>query len=216
MGVAASLNDRFPRIGQTDKLRRAEGTGTHRGCVAEVMDAVPIYFARRGWRTLRHGRVASTRLCRCPCTARRVPNADIVVTDVEGARLCSIQVKTRRDIGSDGGWHMNAKHETIRSDRLFYCFVDFGKATDTRPVVHVLPSVCVAEVLSATHRKWRANPGRHGRPHKDNPMRRLLPDYSNIFGPTDNPYPMGWLDKYRDAWRLLQLECGEVESAAEA
>ncbi|HEY8065135.1 MAG TPA: hypothetical protein VIF40_10480, partial [Methylosinus sp.] len=44
-----------------------------------------------------------------------VPNADIVVTDVEGARLCSIQVKTRRDIGSDGGWHMKAKHEDIRS-----------------------------------------------------------------------------------------------------
>ena len=40
-----------------------------------------------------------------------VPNADIVVTNIEGSRLCSIQVKTRRDIGSDGGWHMNEKHE---------------------------------------------------------------------------------------------------------
>jgi hypothetical protein len=29
-----------------------------------------------------------------------VPNADIVVTDVEGGRLCSIQVKTRRDIAT--------------------------------------------------------------------------------------------------------------------
>ena len=34
-----------------------------------------------------------------------VRNADIVVTDVEGSRLCSIQVKTRRNIGSDGGWY---------------------------------------------------------------------------------------------------------------
>jgi hypothetical protein len=37
-----------------------------------------------------------------------VPNADIVVTDIEGTRLCSLQVKTRRDIGSDGGWHMKS------------------------------------------------------------------------------------------------------------
>jgi hypothetical protein len=44
-----------------------------------------------------------------------VPNADIVVTDIEGSRLCWIQVKTRQDLGSDGGWHMNAKHENLRS-----------------------------------------------------------------------------------------------------
>ena len=40
------------------------------------------------------------------------PNADIVVTDIEGSRHCSIQVKTRRDIGSDGGWHMKASTKT--------------------------------------------------------------------------------------------------------
>ena len=56
-----------------------------------------------------------------------VPNADIVVTDITSSHLCTIQVKTRRDLGSDGGWHMKEKHEKIRSDRLFYCLVDFGK-----------------------------------------------------------------------------------------
>jgi hypothetical protein len=144
-----------------------------------------------------------------------VPNADIIVTDLEGARLCSIQVKTRRDIGSDGGWHMKAKHENIKSDRLFYCFVDFGKATDTRPVVHVLPSALVAEVLFASHRKWLVNPGKNGQQHKDGQMRRLLPDYARIFGSTDNPYPNGWLGQYRDAWHLLRLESGDVEREEE-
>ena len=148
-----------------------------------------------------------------------VPNAGIVVTDIEGSRLCSIQVKTRRDIGSDGGWHMTAKHENLRSDRLFYCFVDFGKAKDDRPVVHVLPSDRVAEVLFAAHRKWLANPGKKGQPHKDGQMRRFLPDYTRTFGATDNPYPKGWLYPYRDAWHLLQLEqleTGDVEQEAES
>jgi hypothetical protein len=95
-----------------------------------------------------------------------VPAVDILVTDVEGARLCSIQVKTRRDIGSDGSWHMKEKHENTRSDRLFYCFMDFGKDADSRPVVHVLPSTRVAEVLFTVHRKWLANPGKNGNPTK--------------------------------------------------
>lgn len=91
-----------------------------------------------------------------------VPNVDIVVTDLEGTRLCSLQVKTRRDLGGDGGWHMKAKHENIRGERLFYCFVDFGKTPDARPTVHVLPSVVVADVLSASHRKWLATLGKKG------------------------------------------------------
>jgi len=136
-----------------------------------------------------------------------VPNADIVVTDIEGSRLCSIQVKTRRDLGSDGGWHMKAKHEDIRGERLFYCFVDFGKTPKDSPIVHVLPSVRVADALKASHSKWLATPGKKGQPHKDGSMRRLLPDYTNVFGiDGDTRYAKGWLDNYRDAWDLLQLE----------
>jgi hypothetical protein len=37
-----------------------------------------------------------------------VPNADIVVTDVEGGRLCSIQVKTRRDIATAVCFHCSS------------------------------------------------------------------------------------------------------------
>ncbi len=144
-----------------------------------------------------------------------VPNADIVVTDLEGARLCSIQVKTRRDLGSDGGWHMKAKHENIRADRLFYCFVDFGKTPNDRPTVHVLPSALIADVLAASHRKWLATPGKKGQPHKDGNMRRLLPDYARTFGGINNPYPKGWLDPHRDAWHLLKLEPAAVENDAE-
>lgn len=39
-----------------------------------------------------------------------VPAVDIIVTDVKGARLCSIQVKTRRDIWF--GWRLAHEGET--------------------------------------------------------------------------------------------------------
>ena len=139
-----------------------------------------------------------------------VPNTDVVVTDLEGARLCSIQVKSRRNIGPDGGWHMKAKHEQIRGERLFYCFVDFGNTPADRPAVHVLPSVVVADAIMQSHQKWLSMPGRGGKVRKDNQMRRLVPDYTYVFGLDGNPYPNGWLGRYRDAWDLLRLESAEI------
>src|SRR3546814_9399389 len=52
-----------------------------------------------------------------------VPIADIVITNDAGERACALQVKTRREIGSDAGWHRKARHEGIRSASLFYVFL---------------------------------------------------------------------------------------------
>lgn len=138
-----------------------------------------------------------------------VPNTDIVVTDLTGHRLCTIQVKSRRDVGSDGGWHMRPKHEELTSDHLFYCFVDFGRRSDDRPIVYVMPSAVVAEAIKGSHLAWLSTPGAKGQQRKDSSVRRLLPDYTNTYKPNDTPYPRGWLDQYRDAWHLLGLESAE-------
>jgi hypothetical protein len=133
-----------------------------------------------------------------------VPTVDIVVTDVEGRRLCSIQVKSRRDIGSDGGWHMGEKHESLNDERLFYCFVDFGKSFSDAPKKFVIPSKIVAKVLSESHKAWLGNLGAKGQKRKDGPMRRLTPNYARVFG-INNPYPLGWMSEYEDAWHLLGI-----------
>ena len=140
-----------------------------------------------------------------------VPNADILVTDVQGNRTCSIQVKTRREIGSDGGWHMKPKHAEISSDNLFYCFVDFGKAIDSSPRMFVLPSKVVAEAIGSSHTSWLSTPGKRGQQRNDSNVRRLLPDYGNSYLGKVNPYPFGWMDKYRDAWQLLGLSPSETQ-----
>lgn len=131
-----------------------------------------------------------------------VPLADIVVTDDIGDRLCALQVKSRNDIGADGGWHMKAKHETIDGDALFYAFVDFGKDTTASPICYIVPSAVVADVMRRSHATWLAKPGKGGKPHKDHDMRRFLPDYDKMgleigCGP-------GWLDQYRENWALLE------------
>jgi hypothetical protein len=130
-----------------------------------------------------------------------VPTADIVVTDDIGERACAIQVKTRRELGSDGGWHMKAKHEDVRGASLFYVFLSFPADVRQLPDAFVVPSIIVADALYAAHRAWLARPGRGGKPHKDGEMRRFLPDYSREgLGET---YGLGWLEHYRDAWSQL-------------
>ena len=58
-------------------------------------------------------------------------NVDILCTDKNSKKHCSIQVKTRRGrFTKSSGWIMNEKHETIIADALFYVFVDLGKPTD--------------------------------------------------------------------------------------
>lgn len=135
-----------------------------------------------------------------------VPDADIVVSDRLGSALAAIQVKARRDIGSDGGWHMKVKHESIARDFLFYCFVDFGRQLTDMPKCWVLPSALVADVLTTSHKAWLSQPGKSGRPHKDHDMRRLLPDYSQL----GISRVLGWLDPYRDAWSLIFEKSSKV------
>ena len=131
-----------------------------------------------------------------------VPLADIVVTDDIGERVCSIQVKTRRELGSDGGWHMKRKHEETRMSSLFYVFLSFPKDPMTVPDLFVVPSGVVADCLHTCHRAWLNTPGRRGQQRNDGDMRRLLPDYSKD-GQGEH-YGPGWLEPYRNAWGLLR------------
>ncbi len=101
------------------------------------------------------------------------PNMDILVTDENNNKLCAIQVKTRRDIGSDKGWHMKPKHEILIADALFYVFVDVGKKPSDPTNCYILPSKAVADCIRLCHQVWLDTPGREGRPHKDSSVRRL-------------------------------------------
>lgn len=130
-----------------------------------------------------------------------VPNSDIIVTDQVGNKLCAIQVKTRREKGSDGGWHMKKKHEDIISDSIFYCFVDFGKTHDQAPKCWIVPSLVVANALKEAHKTWLSMPGKGGKAHNDGEMRRFKPDYDNLG--LSKKYGKGWLDKYLEAWQLV-------------
>lgn len=153
---------------------------------------------------LRRGWIA----CMAPDGA---PNMDVLVTDENSQLLCAIQVKTRRDIGSDKGWHMKPKHEKLIADYLFYVFVDVGQKPSDPTTCHILPSSVVADSIRECHRVWLETPGKNGQPHKDSNLRRLVPDNSYIKPVTPDGiqvidrYRFGWLDMYKENWDILGL-----------
>jgi len=121
-------------------------------------------------------------------------DADILVFNDQGVGR-RIQVKTRTH-GADGGWHMSLKHEKMRDPRLIYAFVDLEPEL---PIVYVVPSAVVADVVALAHVGWLNTPGKAGRERRDTEFRRLRPEY---------PYPVEgfsgqWLAQYRDRWELL-------------
>jgi hypothetical protein len=134
-----------------------------------------------------------------------VPDADIVVTNRPGTRLCSIQVKTRRGVGHDKGWHMQDKHEKTLGERHFYCFVNLEVNLGMAPDVYVIPNADVAKVIKTTHAHWLGNPGKKGQSHKPTRLRRLMPDFTIRDGEA-SAYKAGWMNKYLNSWHLLGLD----------
>lgn len=128
-----------------------------------------------------------------------VLNFDLVVTSVDGAQLCALQVKTRWDKGGDPGWHMQEKHESIIGDRIFYAFVDLRKDASQAADVYVVPSATVADAVRRSYAAWLSGAGKKGQSRNETKFRRISFDYRRMCGP-DFDLRAGWLDQYRENW----------------
>lgn len=130
----------------------------------------------------RRGHVASI-------TLRNTRGIDILASNADATRSVGIQVKTRQDAGSE--WVLTKKAEELPeggvAENLFYVFVSLNG--DKPPSFHIVPRKIVARYISENHQRWLKTPGRSGRAHVDNPMRKFAD-------------PTG---KYRDAWDSLNL-----------
>jgi len=119
---------------------------------------------------------------------RGTSKVDILVNFLDHRTPVLLQVKSRQ-FGTDGGWHMSEKHESITGEDIFYCFVDFEPSS---PTVHVVPSNVVAKAVRVDHQIWLNTPGRHGQPHKDTKLRRVKP----VMGGQNE----GWMNRFLEAW----------------
>ena len=119
-------------------------------------------------------------------TLRNSKGVDILASNFEASRSVAIQVKTNQ--GSKRGWLMSSKAEGFYSENHFYVFVNLNGLAGS-PEYFIVPSKTVAEYVTTRHAAWLATPGKKGRVHQDNSIRKFSD-------------PEG---KYLNRWDLLGL-----------
>ena len=121
-------------------------------------------------------------------TQRTTRGIDILVANADATKSCGIQVKTTQ--GGFNSWLIGKKDcEGSRlASTLVFVFVSMYGLDS--PKYYVVPRRAVARYAKRNHKAWLARPGRGGRPHKDNPMRK----FADIEG------------TYLGAWQKLGLD----------
>ncbi len=119
-------------------------------------------------------------------TLRNTRGIDIIVSNKEGTKSATIQVKSTYN-NRKNSWILTQKSESFFSDNHFYVFVNLDKP-GIRPKFFIVPSKIVAKHITNDHKNWLNKPGRKGQQHKDNQMRK--------FEDSEN--------KYLEKWNLLE------------
>lgn len=121
-------------------------------------------------------------------TLRNTRGIDIIVSNKEGTKSATIQVKSTYN-NQKNSWILTQKSEDFFSNHHFYVFVNLDEPK-TRPRFFIVPSKIVAEYITNDHKNWLNKPGKKGQQHKDNQMRK--------FEDLENKYLEKWnfIEKY--------------------
>jgi len=123
--------------------------------------------------------------------------ADILVNPLDGGKPVLIQVKTRSGKGAGKKWHMGEKHQEIKSNNLYYCFVDLEKEANN---VYVIPSEKVASIVETSYRAWYEQPGAKGQQRNDTNLRWIMMEYPrDVKGASP-----GWMNEYLENWSVFE------------
>ena len=119
-------------------------------------------------------------------TLRNTRGIDVLAANGDSTNSVSIQVKTNQTDHRE--WMLTKNSEDERADNFFYVFVRLNGLGS--PSFHVAPSREVARYVRDSHQEWLSTPGKGGKPHKDNAIRKFR-DLSN---------------QYEGRWEVLGLD----------
>jgi len=107
-------------------------------------------------------------------TLRNSDGVDILVSNIDGDKLFSIQVKTTQNKRK---WILSKKVEVEHSEKKYYVFVNIPADINLPPEYVILHSEILANHIYAGHRRWLSEPGRNGKVRNDSNVRQFDPRY---------------------------------------
>lgn len=135
-------------------------------------------------------------------TLGHTKHVDILVFDPRKNRQFRLEVKTSFSLGKKThrsdlfgeyihSWRMNRKHETIRDNDLWYCFVMIDEES-LQARYFLVPSKKVADFVKSSHNIWlRSDPNR-----KDSAIRQFViglhGSRSEVAAPSARKYENNW------------------------
>ncbi|MCX6817672.1 MAG: aspartate ammonia-lyase [Candidatus Aenigmarchaeota archaeon] len=124
-------------------------------------------------------------------TSRNTKGIDILVSDSGGKKPIAIQVKATLGKNSPRAWILSENDEVVKSDNLFYVFVNLDEAKRGRlPEFFVVPCKNVSKYTKTEHAEWKNKPGKTGKKHNKTSI-RMFRDKEG---------------KYLNRWDLLGLK----------
>ncbi len=102
-------------------------------------------------------------------TLRNTRGIDILVSNADATKSVGIQVKATQ--GGKKEWLLSEKVERDVATNLVFVFVRLNGLGP--PDYYIVPLADVAQYTSESHKRWLGTPGRQGRSHKDNPVRKF-------------------------------------------
>lgn len=119
-------------------------------------------------------------------TLRNTKGVDILCSNEGATKTVGIQVKTNK--GSSRSWLLNQKAENYFAENLYYVFVNLND-NKVPPDYFIVPSTIISKFTRESHANWLKTPGKKGKLHNDNTMRKFV-DMKEV---------------YRNRWDLLGL-----------
>ncbi len=129
-------------------------------------------------------------------TLGNTPNTDILCSNKAGTKFVHIQVKTF--VPGSRTCSVGQKAERFYSDNFFWVLAGIPHVhTRFGFEYYVIPSLEMSRWVVEDHRQWLSEPGRDGRPHKNNAIRSVhIPPYKN---------KTGWdISQYLEKWSLIE------------
>ncbi|KJD33295.1 hypothetical protein PK35_05405 [Tamlana nanhaiensis] len=107
-------------------------------------------------------------------TLRNSDGVDILVSNLDGDKLISIQVKSTQNKRK---WILSKKTETEYSEKKYFVFVNIPADINMPPEYIIVHSKVLANHIYIGHRTWLSEPGRNGKKRNDSNVRQFDPRY---------------------------------------
>ncbi|PZO33834.1 MAG: aspartate ammonia-lyase [Flavobacteriaceae bacterium] len=109
-------------------------------------------------------------------TLRSSDGVDILVSNTEGDKLVSIQVKTTQNKLK---WILTKKIEKEISENKYFVFVNIPSDINQPPLYRIINSKTLSKHIYIGHRSWLNEPGKNGKIRNDSDIRQFDPKYFN-------------------------------------